>query len=311
MLFRDRLDDASLQLLRLIHDGSGGGTGDWPVWQWVAGQAAQRGMDAEAVLYGLPEWQLSYGPVRWRARGVALRPEDRLALTAHGLAQVDDAVLLPTFLAALAVASEATASHLTTPQEVRPLILRGAELLSKVRAGAGYRGDERSLHALLAGEPATWSGHTEPGPDRSWFWDLTRVGLQRFAEVRTAEQYLERLEFLVGWPLPAPPAALPLPPLALPEALDHLDAHWRLRTGQAATHRATAGSPTAVWPCSYRGSGCCSPGTPSPSTRGRSSWGPSTSVEIAPRRPSGRWLNLTSTSPASVMACRSSGAPAR
>jgi hypothetical protein len=49
--------------------------------------------------------------------------------------------------------------------------------------------------------------------------------------VRTAEQYLDRLESLVGWPLPVAPAATPLPPLALPEALDHLDAHWRLRTG--------------------------------------------------------------------------------
>lgn len=49
--------------------------------------------------------------------------------------------------------------------------------------------------------------------------------------MKTAEQYLERLEILVGWPLPAPSTAVPLPPLALPEALDHLDAHWRLRTG--------------------------------------------------------------------------------
>lgn len=231
MLLNDPLDDASLRLLRLIYHGSGGGTGDWPVWQWVAGQAAQHGLDAEAVLRGLPEWQLSYRPVRGIARGVGPQPEDRLALTVHGLAQVNDAVLLPAFLAALAEASEARAGHVTTPQEVRPIVLGGPDLLPTVRTLTGYRGDEHGLHALLAGEPATWFGHTEPAPGRSWSWDLTRVGLQHFGDVQTAEQYLERLEFLVGWPLPAPPAAPPLPPLALPEALDHLDAHWRLRTG--------------------------------------------------------------------------------
>lgn len=236
MLLTEPLDEGSRALLALIHRGSGGGSGDWPVWQWVAGHAAERGLDADAVLRGLPEWQTHYRPVRERTYAGMPQPEDRLGLTVHGLAQVGDTLLLPTFLAALAEASEAAAAHQTHPQEVRPLVLRGAELLPRVRARSGFRGDELRLYELLTGEPATWSGHTEPGPGRAWSWDLTRAGLRRFAGVTTGRGYLERLEELVGLRPPARPEALPLPLLAVPEALDHLDARWLLHTSQPLLH---------------------------------------------------------------------------
>lgn len=253
VLLSDPLDHAGLELLRLIYQGSSSGTADWPVWQWVAGRAAQRGLDAEALLRGLPEFLHHYRPVRGPGHGVAPQPEDRLALTVYGLAQVNDPVLLPAFLAALTEATEAAAGHVTSPQEVRPLVLRGEEILPKVRARAGYRGDEYGLHALLAGEPATWSGHTQPGPGRSWSWDLTRVGLQGFAGVHTAGQYLERLEVMVGWPTQVPMAAYPLPALALPEALDHLSAQWRLATGGRLLHtRRTETAATLALPVTSR-----------------------------------------------------------
>lgn len=253
MLLTDALDDASLTLLRLIYSGSGSGTGLWPVWQWVAGRAAQQGLDAEAVLSALPEWQLHYQPVRGVTRGAAPEPEERLGLTVLGLVQVGDNVLLPAFLATLAEAAEAAATHETSPQEVRPLILQGTELLQRVRARGGYRGDELRLHALLSGEPATWLGHTEPLPYRSWSWDLTRAGLQRFAGVRTGEEYLQRLEGLVGLTPAAPAESPPLPPLALPEALDHLDAEWRLATGARLLHtRRTEAAATLALPVTSR-----------------------------------------------------------
>lgn len=229
MLLTDPLDEDSRHLLHLIHVGSGQGTGEWPVWQWVANQAAERNMSAEAVLVGLPTWQYDYRSVRGGRRGVAPALEDRLSLTVHGLAQIGDVVLLPAFLAALAEASTAAAGQVTTPQEVSPLVLSGRDLVSSVRARCGYRGDQRHLYMLLDGEPATWSvqGDLESG---DWTWDITRLGLQRFTEVRSTTDYLEQLELMVGLPLPAAAPTPPLPPLALLEALDHLDAHWRLRT---------------------------------------------------------------------------------
>lgn len=233
MLLTDPLDADAVALLQLIHHGSAHGTAPWPVWQWVAQQAAQRGLDAQVVLRGLPQWQLHYRPVRWPAAGVPVpAPDDRLGLTVHGLVHVDgDSVLLPAFLAALEEACSASANHVTDPQEVRPLVLPGPHLLQRVRARSGFRGSEQTLHALLTGEPATWSGHTEPGPRETWQWDLTRLHLQPFAGLRDGLEYLERLAALVGV-VPAPEVpALPLPPLALPEALDHLDAQWRLATG--------------------------------------------------------------------------------
>ncbi len=160
----------------------------------------------------------------------------------------------------------------------------GQRRRAAARARAGYRGDAPRLHALVSGEPATWLGHTEPGPGRSWSWDLTRLNLQPFAGITSGEQYLEQLQALVGLPLAAPPAGPALPPLALQDALDHLDLQWRLRTSSRLLRlRRSAAVGVLALPVTSRTeleSGCAAfadvldclePGGPAPKTPGAGS----------------------------------------
>lgn len=96
------------------------------------------------------------------------------------------------------------------------------------RTGSGVM--PAQLRVLLQAEPATWLGHSDA--DGQWLWDLTRPRLGLFVGVTTAEDYLQRLDtHLVGLPETPPPPGPPPEPLALLDALDHLDAEWRIRTG--------------------------------------------------------------------------------
>jgi len=109
----DPLEDGDRALLRIVHHGSG--SGNWPVWQWVRLQAAQCGLDADIMVARLPQWLLHYRPVTGLSWGGIPQDGDRVGLTVHGLAQVDDQVLLPAFLGALSIVAEQAAAHVTTP----------------------------------------------------------------------------------------------------------------------------------------------------------------------------------------------------
>jgi len=225
----DPLEDGDRALLRIVHHGSGSGSENWPVWQWVRLKAAQRDWDADIVVGRLPQWLLHYRPVTGLSLGGIPQDGDRVGLTVHGLAQVDDQVLLPAFLGALAVAAERAAAHVTTPQVVTPLQVSGEVLTAQMQRRTGSGVMPARLRALLEAEPATWLGHSDA--DGQWLWDLTRPRLGLFVGVTTAEDYLQRLDtHLVGLP-ETPPPGPPPEPLALLDALDHLGAEWRIRTG--------------------------------------------------------------------------------
>lgn len=237
VLLGDPLDPDAVAVLRLVRSGyrePRGFDGErWPTWQWVRWQADRRGLDAEAVLRRLPTWQQQYRPVWANHLGGSLDPAKPVELTVHGLAAAGDTELLPVFLAALAVAAEHQASAEPDPHELTVLKLSGDLLTSRVEQRSDRRPLPPSLvRARLRREPPTWSSHTElPG----WVWDLTHSPLRHFRGVTTVEDYLERLEDLVG-ARPPTAAAVPVAPLALLDALDHLDAVWTVRTGQRLLH---------------------------------------------------------------------------
>lgn len=229
MLLTDPLDDDSCALLQLVYHGSGSGSGEWPVWQWVRLRAAQRGLDADVLVTRLPQWLLHYRPVTGPSLGGIPQDGDHVGLTVHGLTQVDDQLLLPAFLGGLAVAAERAAEHVTTPQVVIPLEVNGEALTAQVQQRGSSRVTPERLRVLLEAEPATWAGHS--GWGNQWVWDLTKPRLAPFAGVTTAEDYLQRFDtHLVGIPGTPPAPGPPPEPLALLDALDHLNAEWRIRT---------------------------------------------------------------------------------
>jgi hypothetical protein len=78
-----------------------------------------------------------------------------------------------------------------------------------------------------------------------WAWDLTNARLTPYAEVKTVDDYLVRLDVLVAMPQ-QPALAEYLPPMALPEAFDHLGLAWRIATGEHLFHVPRAAIPAKL-----------------------------------------------------------------
>ena len=116
-----------------------------------------------------------------------------------------------------------------SPTAAVELKVAGEDFTRTVNGQAGTELTVEQLFGVLHGEPATWRGVNQNGGQ--WGWDLTDVRLSRYAGLANAQDFLARLEQVVGIPAVTPPLVT-LPPMALPDALDHLDLAWRLLTGE-------------------------------------------------------------------------------
>jgi hypothetical protein len=236
----DPLPDDRLRFLRVAADGFGAADGQWPCWQWVRRELwTQYGLDADEILRGMPTWEYDYRPVRLGYRGQPVpKITDEVSLSIHGMAYVSPAVLavqrlVDAFLAALRTA--VVMQRGIQPQPTTPVELRvpGDDFTRTVNMAAGTELSADQLFAVLSGEPATWLGISQQNGE--WTWDLTNMRLTPYAEVRTVDDYLARLDALVAIPQ-EPQLPEYLPPLALPEAFDHLGLAWRIATGQHLFH---------------------------------------------------------------------------
>lgn len=232
----DPLPDNTLSFLRVVADGFAAASGSWPCWQWVSQQMwTVHGLDAEQILGGMPTWEHDYRPVRIGYRGQPIpKIADEVPLSIHGMAYVYPAVpavgqLVGAFLTALKTA--AVMQRGISPEPTRPTELKvpAEDFTRTVNTTAGTELPVAQLFAILRGEPATWLGINQHNGD--WTWDLTSIRLAPYAEVRTVEDYLARLDALVAVPQ-QPMLPESLPPLALPEAFDHLGLAWRIATGE-------------------------------------------------------------------------------
>ncbi len=229
-LLADPPSDDARRLLKTVAKGFSVARGTWPVWQYVLLRLDADGHDGEKMLQGLPTWQYNYRPVTFSS-GLSLPDlSDKVALTMHGMVHADGQAtepLVKAFLAALAEADETQRGIDPLPTAVVPVEVDSREFTVRVNKRAGSALSERQLFEVLRREPATWGGLREVGD--AWRWDLSRLRLHPYREVKTGRAYLEALEALVGAVVP-PKIDPVLPPLALPEAFDHLDLAWRLVT---------------------------------------------------------------------------------
>lgn len=214
--------------------------GRWPVWQWVARRIRDQQDDYEPdeLIGSLPTWQHSYRPaVAVNVSGlIPFEPGHEVVLTAVGMFHAGEPAtndLLVAMVQAVEIASELQAgARPPTPSEAVAVTVGGKDLVTKITEMTGISVDSSILLAALRREPHVWGGLVETSaPDGDWHWDLNVVRLRKFRGIKTAADYLARLDPLVVYP-ESPRVEHGLAPSALPEALDHLNLAWRLATGR-------------------------------------------------------------------------------
>jgi hypothetical protein len=228
----DSPSEDALYLLRAVALGYDQAAGIWPCWQWVKQQLWLQGRDAEEILQGLPTWRHGYRSLRVSSHGQLPDNADPIPLTVHGMVNTvmpSMRHLVRGFLTAVNVAivmQRGIEPSVTQPVELK---VPGEDFIRTVNGQANLQLTVEQLFGVLRGEPATWRGVNQNGGQ--WGWDLTDIRLTRYAGLQNEQDYLRRLDEVVGLPAVSPPPVI-LPPMALPEALDHLDLAWRLATGE-------------------------------------------------------------------------------
>lgn len=216
-----------LRLLRDVAEGFAANRGAWPVWQYVSRRQDEAGVDGEAVLQGLPQWQYSYRSV-WTGQMGAPDLETRVHLTIHGMVHCAESGvqdLVAAFLASIRIAGERLQEVAPEPGRVQSLSLDGRTLTEEANLRAGTGVSPGLLREVLRHEPLIWSGIRDV--DDSFIWDLTHVRLRPFRDVADGAGYLSALAETVNV---SHLGSLqePLPSAALPQALDRLDLVWQL-----------------------------------------------------------------------------------
>jgi len=232
-------DTPERQLLKIVLEGHQQ-AGQWPVFQYVESLLYRfGGADATTVLAELPRVQYgvgrgSYGWVTCEDLGVTPRDDTTVALTVAGQYVVGNEAVVHSYLRLLAIMVEKESEFEPSPTEVRRATLSSSELRVALdrSARAGLVADELIERApgLIRGEPATWGCAVPFDGTDVWTATLHR-SLRHYAgiDVYQPEQYLERV--FTQLHSPGPPAPLFVSSLGLPEAIDYLNAIWRVHAG--------------------------------------------------------------------------------
>lgn len=235
----DPLPDEGQQLVDLVAHAYAMTAGKWPVWQWVAQQAfGKYGIDAEAALRSLPQWQgpgvTSYQAVRTVPAAAGNSSPDieaRTVLTVHGLfhaSRDEEHPLLRAFRKAVEIGAEQQGGAAISPLKATPITVEGGHLAEVVSHKASIDVKPAELGLLLSGEPLTTGGGVREAD--AWTWDLTRHRPLRPFVTVDARKLLVKLDGLSGAQTEQP--YVPVSPDALPRALDHLNVAWTVLTGQ-------------------------------------------------------------------------------
>jgi hypothetical protein len=221
-------------LLDLIYRGRGLASSAskrrWPVFQYVEHELYRHHeLDVMHTLATCPTigGPASGGNYGW-TWSTTRQPGDEIGLTVAGMVHVLGAHgEVELFLAALAVLVETQRSFKPSPTEVETVEIRAIEMRDCLPPA--WRVDAAGLASICAAfmhEPATWHCSVDPVDD----WVLTLSPFVRqYARMDTSKAYLERVVAMLT-PQAAPSEPLYPSPLSLPEAIDYLNAVWRLHT---------------------------------------------------------------------------------
>lgn len=219
----------------------------WPIFQYVEAVLYRREtpIDARTVLLECPRISIGpagighYGWVRLTSSSPHTpQPEDVVALTMAGMRHVPSALSdTESFLKVLRYLVAREHYFVPSPTKVQVTEVRfediWAELLSAEPRRLFMR-DERLafLADLLRTEPGTWSFPINvPASDPMTWTVVVSSALRVFDGVTDASDYVERVVDLLTPPLQ--PSTPSYAGLTLPEAIDYLNAVWRIHAGEA------------------------------------------------------------------------------
>jgi hypothetical protein len=209
----------------------------WPTFQYVESELYRhQKLDARTVLATCPHAPGAGGAYGWVWHGApspqVLQLESRLTLTVAGMTHVLDASdEVDVFIDMLSLMVARERAFVPLAATVEEVTLSAGEVRAILEQVANeWSLDEVALDALrdaLDREPATWHTHTTSSTaEQRWVLVLSPF-LRDYADVTTPQEYLERM---VDVSASAEPEPEPLYPsaLSLPEAIDYLNAVWRL-----------------------------------------------------------------------------------
>jgi hypothetical protein len=216
----------------------GRGTDAWPIFQYVERVLSrQHELEARELIAEAPSIPLGTGSGRYGwlhadRSSMALQPGDKVRLTIAGMAQVPAAAAeVDAFLQMLALLVERERGLVAHPTEVQEAEVWSGEIRKRIEQ-RWVIGDDDNLTAftqLIRHEPLIWLCQVTATESGAWHVRPSPF-IRRFAGVTSAAEYVDRLVDAVGLRV-EPPAPLYPSSLSLPEAIDYLNAVWRLTIG--------------------------------------------------------------------------------
>jgi hypothetical protein len=244
--------DEQANLLEVVRYGFSLTDGVWPNFQFVeATMYNEHGLDATSVLLSCPRQSINgglggYGWLRLDGQSWSIpQPADKVELTIAGLRLMSiEAPKVDGFLAVLRSLVIRERRFRPSPTEVEILQAESTEISAELaETGQHPLGINpallRLIGELLKSEPSTWCCNIQP-TETGWTATLSPF-LRRYANLADSADYVNRLIEQIAPPSAAPQVFYPSG-LALPEAIDYLNAVWRIHAGGPLLHIARAES---------------------------------------------------------------------
>ncbi len=220
-----------------------GKPGDWPIFQYVEITLyREHGLDARRVILECPGVRFSGGQARYgwidldKPHANVLGSADKVRLNIAGMVHLPRAAAeVEIFLDVLALLVDTDRSISPSATVVQSVEVNAGELQRRLEPPHGRwclgAAELENIAAVLRSEPSTWNCQVQEGETPGIWTASLSPFIRSYGGVRTPEEYLERLAQVLAPPVPAAELLHPSS-LSLPEAIDYLNAVWRVYAGK-------------------------------------------------------------------------------